>query len=104
MLRMLKHIKNLKSKRVLLRVDFNVPIDKSGVTDDTRIRETLPTIKFLLKKGARVIVITHLGRPQGKFVDGLKLDAVAKSLAKIIKKPVTKLTNCVGKSIEAAVK
>ena len=83
MLRTLKDLKNIKGKRVLVRVDFNVPIDKRGVTDDTRIRETLPTLKLLLKKGAKVIVMTHLGRPEGRVVDSLKLDAVAKALQKI---------------------
>lgn len=101
MLKTLKDIKNLKGKHVLLRVDFNVPIDKTGVTDDTRIRETLPTIKFLLKKKAKVIVITHLGRPEGKFVDGLKLDAVAQRLSKLLGKKVHKLHNCVGKAVLA---
>ncbi|MBI2638460.1 phosphoglycerate kinase [Candidatus Peregrinibacteria bacterium] len=104
MLRTLKHIKNLKGKRVLLRVDFNVPIDKRGVTDDTRIRETLPTIKFLLRKKAKVIVMTHLGRPEGHVVDSLKLDAVAACLKKLLGKKVEKLHNCVGKAVEAAVK
>lgn len=89
---------------MILRVDFNVPIDKRGVTDDTRIRETLPTIKFLLKKNAKVIVITHLGRPEGRVVDGLKLDAVATQLEKLLKKKVHKLHSCIGKKVEAQIK
>jgi phosphoglycerate kinase len=101
MLKTLKDIKNIKGKHVLLRVDFNVPIDKTGVTDDTRIKETLPTIKFLLKKNAKVIVMTHLGRPEGKIVDGLKLDAVAERLSKLLGKKVHKLHNCVGKAVLA---
>lgn len=104
MLRTIKQLKNLKGKRVLLRVDFNVPIDKRGITDDTRIRETLPTIKFLLRKGAKVIVITHLGRPEGHVVDSLKLDLVATRVQKLLVKKVEKLHNCVGKNVEAAVK
>lgn len=104
MLRTLKHIKSLKGKRVLLRVDFNVPIDKRGVTDDTRIRETLPTIKFLLRKKAKVIVMTHLGRPEGHVVDSLKLNAVAERLQKLLGKKIEKLHNCVGKSVEAGVR
>lgn len=104
MLRTLRHLKFLRNRRVILRVDFNVPIDKRGVTDDTRIRETLPTIKFLLKKGAKVIVITHLGRPEGHVVDSLKLDLVAGRVQKLLKKKAVKLHNCVGKSVEAAVK
>ena len=104
MLRTIRQIGNIKGKQALLRVDFNVPINKNGVTDDTRIRETLPTIKFLLKKKAKVIVITHLGRPEGKVVDSLKLDAVAAALQKLLKKPVEKLHNCIGKAVEAAIK
>lgn len=103
MLRTLKHLKNLRGKRVLLRVDFNVPIDKRGVTDDTRIRETLSTIKYLLRKRAKVIVITHLGRPEGKIVDGLKLDAVALRLQKLLGKKVKKLHNCIGKAVETEI-
>lgn len=102
-LRTLSRLKNIKGKRVLLRVDFNVPIDKRGVTDDTRIRETLPTVNYLLKHGARVIVITHLGRPEGKIVDGLKLTAVARALQKLLKKKVKKLDACVGPKVGAAV-
>lgn len=104
MLRTLRDMKNIEGKRVLLRVDFNVPIDKRGVTDDTRIRETLPTLKFLLKKGAKVVVITHLGRPEGKVVDGLKLDAIAKRLSTLLGKKVSKLSDCVGPRVEDAVK
>lgn len=104
MLHTLAQIKNLKGKRVLLRVDFNVPIDKHGVTDDTRIRETLPTINYLLKKKARVIVVTHLGRPEGKIVERLKLGAVSTRLSKLLEKRIKKLHNCVGKAVEAEVK
>ena len=100
MLRTLNQLKNIKGKRVLLRVDFNVPIDKRGVTDDTRICGTLPTIKFLLSRKAKVIVITHLGRPEGHIVDRLKLDAVAAHLGKLLKKKVSKLHNCIGKQVE----
>lgn len=104
MLRTIKHLKSLRGRRVLLRVDFNVPIDKRGITDDTRIRETLPTIKFLLRKGAKVIVMTHLGRPEGHVVDSLKLDLVAGRVQKLLGKKVVKLHNCVGRSVETAVK
>ena len=102
MLRTLKQLKNIKEKRVMLRVDFNVPIDRRGVTDDTRIRETLPTIKFLIKKGAKVIIITHLGRPEGRVVDSLKLDDVAKCLSKLLNKRVINIHGCTGKNVETA--
>lgn len=111
MLRTLKQIKNLKGKRVLLRVDFNVPMDARGrVSDDTRIRETLPTISYLLKKKACVIVVSHMGRPDGKVVKELRLDTVAKTLSKLLKKaspgfglPVKKLDDCVGEPVEKAI-
>lgn len=104
MLRTLKQLKNLKGKRILLRVDFNVPIDKRGVTDDTRIRQTLPTLQFLMKKKAKVIVMTHLGRPEGKIVDVLKLDVITLRLQKLLGKKVEKLHNCIGKLIETHIK
>ena len=104
MLRTLKQLKNIKGKRAVLRVDFNVPIDRRGVTDDTRIRETLPTIKFLVKKGAAVVIITHLGRPEGKTVDGLKLDAVAKQLSKLLHKPCKKIGSATDKTTAKRIK
>lgn len=100
MVKTLSSLKNLTGKRVLLRVDFNVPINKNGVSDITRIKETLPTINYLLKHKARVIVITHLGRPEGKIVEKLKLDAVAKALSQLLKKKVKKLSACVGPIVE----
>ncbi len=90
-------------KRVLMRVDFNVPIEKGKVADDTRIRETLPTIKYLLQKKAKVILMSHLGRPDGKIVKDLRLDPVAKQLSKLLKKPVKKLDDCIGQGVEKAV-
>lgn len=104
MINSIRQLKNIKGRHVLLRVDFNVPVDKNGVSDDTRIVETLPTIKLLLRKKAKVIVITHLGRPEGHVVDSLKLDAIATHLQKLLKKKVEKLHNCVGKSVEASIK
>lgn len=104
MLRTLKHLKNLKGKRVLLRVDFNVPISKKGINDDTRIRESLPTIKFLIRKGARLIVMTHLGRPEGHVVDSLKLDHVAARLQKLLKKKIHKLHGIIGNAVTSHVK
>lgn len=96
-LKTIEDIKNLKGKRVLLRVDFNVPLteaDTNGdraVAENTRIREALPTIKYLIKEGAKVIIVTHLGRPKGKIVDDLVLDPVARELEKLLKHPVEKL-------------
>ena len=94
---------NVSGKRVLMRVDFNVPLEKGKVMDDTRIRETLPTIKYLLQKKAIVILMSHLGRPDGKIVNGLRLDPIAKQLSKLLKKPVKKLDDCIGPKVEKAV-
>ncbi|MEK7524121.1 MAG: phosphoglycerate kinase [Patescibacteria group bacterium] len=103
MLRTLKQLKNLKGKRVLLRVDFNVPLEKGKVADDTRIKGTLPTIKFLLRKKAKVIIMSHLGRPDGKHVSGLTLDVVGRCLQKLLGRKVQKLHDCIGASVEKAV-
>ncbi|MFA5842359.1 MAG: phosphoglycerate kinase [Candidatus Gracilibacteria bacterium] len=97
--------KSLKAKRVLVRVDFNVPQDEKGrVTDATRLEESLPTIRFLVKNGARVILMSHLGRPTpGKFEKEFKLDPIAKVLSKLLKKPVKKLDVCIGDEVEKAI-
>ena len=92
-------------KRVLVRVDFNVPIDeKTGaITDDSRIRATLPTIKYLIERNARVILISHLGRPKGKVVDELRLTPVAQRLSQILGQQVGVTANCIGTEVEKSV-
>ncbi len=92
---------DVSGKRVLVRVDFNVPFDKEGhVTDDTRINAALPTIKYLTGAGARVILMSHLGRPKGKVDDRFKLDPVAERLQQLIGAPVQKADDCVGDEIK----
>ncbi|MFQ5813595.1 MAG: phosphoglycerate kinase [Anaerolineae bacterium] len=93
----------VEGKRVLMRVDFNVPLAEGKVTDDTRIRAVLPTINYLLEHGAKVILMSHLGRPKGKVVDDLRLDPVAERLSELLNRPVRKLDDCVGPEVEAAV-
>lgn len=96
---------NVSGKRALVRVDFNVPRDKAtgAITDDARMRAALPTIQYLLDHDAKVIVMSHLGRPKGKVVDELRLDKVGVHLAELLGRPVTKLDDCVGSEVEAAV-
>ena len=89
---------NLKGKRVIVRVDFNVPLDNElRITDDRRIQEALPTIKYILdQKAAKVILMSHLGRPDGKVVEKLRLNPVAKRLEGLLKQKVLYLDDCVG--------
>lgn len=89
-------------KRVLVRVDFNVPLDKSGrVEDDTRIRESLPTIQKLIHDGARVILMSHLGRPKGKRNMEFSLKPVAERLSELLGRPVQMANDCIGPEVEA---
>ena len=96
---------DVKGKRVLVRVDFNVPLDKktNEITDDKRIRETIPTIRFLIQHNAKVILCSHLGRPDGKAVDNLRMDNVAKRLEKLMSHHVKKLDDCIGEDVKHAV-
>ena len=95
----------LKGKRVLIRVDFNVPLDANQkITDDTRIRESLPTIKHALEQGAsRVILMSHLGRPDGKPNAAFSLKPVADHLAKLLGRPVVQASDCVGPAVVAEI-
>ena len=94
----------LKGKRVLLRVDFNVPLDKSlRVSDDTRIRAALPTIRYAMDKGAKVILISHLGRPQGKVIPEMSLRPVAVRLSELLGKEVRMAEDCVGEKVKAEI-
>lgn len=103
-LRTIKEVKVLRGKRVLVRVDFNVPLAKDGsVADDWKIRATVPTIEFLIKKGARIVLASHLGRPT-KPTDDLRLDAVAERLSRLLAHPVHKVSDCVGSTVTSAVK
>ncbi|MBD1372254.1 phosphoglycerate kinase [Hazenella sp. IB182357] len=94
----------VKDKRVFCRVDFNVPMQEGTITDDRRIRAALPTIKYLVEQGARVVLASHLGRPKGEVVEELRLDQVAERLAQLLEQPITKLDEAVGIEVEQKVK
>ena len=94
---------DLKGARVFIRVDFNVPITEGRLGDDTRIRETLPTIRLALERGATVVLASHLGRPKGKVNPQMSLRPVADRLAELIGVPVAFADDCVGESARQAV-
>ena len=95
---------NLKSKKVLVRVDFNVPLDENrNITDDTRIRAALPTIKYLLDQQAKVVLMSHLGRPKGQFKPEFSLKPVAKRLSELLGQEVTMAEDVIGESAQKAV-
>jgi len=87
---------DITGKKVLVRVDFNVPLDDDGnITDDSRIKAALPTIQFLLEKNSKIVLMSHLGRPKGKAVDELKMDIVATHLSVLLGQKVTKMDDCI---------
>jgi phosphoglycerate kinase len=95
---------DVAGKRVLVRVDLNVPLDEStgAISDDTRIKAVVPTIAYLVDRNARVILCSHLGRPKGKPVDALRLAPIAKRLSEIMSKPIATTRDCIGADVEQA--
>ena len=100
----IEKVKSLKNKKVLIRVDFNVPIENGKVKDDYRIVSALPTLNHLISAGAKVVIMAHLGDPGGKPVPELSLKPVAKRLSQLIKKPVHFVTETVGYKADEEVK
>jgi phosphoglycerate kinase len=101
----LKRLQDLtfKGKRVLVRVDYNVPMKGAKIEDNARIRETLKTLEFLIDGGAKIVLIAHLGRPKGKPEAKYTLKPIADELAKLLKKPVAFASDCVGPEADKAV-
>jgi len=96
---------DVKGKRILVRVDFNVPMDlRSGaITNDSRIRAAIPTIKYLIEHGARIILCTHLGRPKGKVIEELRTKPIASRLSQLLNLPVPTASDCIGPEVERAI-
>jgi 3-phosphoglycerate kinase len=93
----------LKGKRVLIRVDFNVPLDGKQITDDTRIKAALPTINYVIEHGGKAILMSHLGRPEGKVAPELSLEPVARRLGDLLGKDVIMAPDCIGDQVKAMV-
>src|SRR5258708_26113852 len=92
---------DVSGKRTLVRVDFNVPLDEAGqITDDTRIRASLPTIQYLLDRGASIVLMSHLGRPKGKVVESMRMTPVAARLSELLERPVALAPDCIGAETE----
>jgi phosphoglycerate kinase len=99
-IRTLDHL-DVGGRRVLLRVDFNVPMEGERIVDDSRIRQTLPTFRSLLDRGASIVVATHLGRPDGQVVEGLRVEPLAQRLSKLLGREVKVAVGVVGSEVEA---
>ncbi len=93
---------DVAGKKIIMRVDFNVPMEQGVITDDTRITASLPTIKYLLERNAALILMSHLGRPKGAFKQELSLKPVAEHLAEVLGQPVAFIPDCVGPQAEQA--
>jgi phosphoglycerate kinase len=94
---------DVKDKRCFVRVDFNVPMKDGSITDESRIKAALPTIRYLMSHGAKVILASHLGRPKGKVVPELRLDPVALRLGELLGQKVVKLNDCIGPEVSVYV-
>jgi phosphoglycerate kinase len=92
----------LRGKRVLMRVDFNVPVKDGRIENDRRLRASLPSIRYVLARGASLVLMSHLGRPDGQRIGKYSLGPVAERLQELLGAPVRFLPDCVGPSVEAA--
>ena len=99
-MRSIKEVKNLNNKKILLRLDLNVPLDKGIITDTTRIDKIIPTLKFLIKQNSKIIILSHVGRPKGKIINDLSLKPICEDLGnklnqnvKLISKNIKEIIN-----------
>ena len=95
---------DLKGKRVLIRVDFNVPLKNGVVTDNTRIKAALPTVQYILEQGASLVVMSHFGRPKGQKNPDFSMAPIAKEFEKLLGKPVKLASDVIGSEVETEVK
>ena len=102
-IRYLEHM-NVKGKRLLIRVDYNVPMDQGVIREDTRIRASIPTLKLALDKGAALVLCSHMGNPKGQVVPELSLKPVAAHLAGLLGRPVVMAPDCIGPEVEKMVR
>jgi phosphoglycerate kinase len=103
----IREVEDLQGKRVLVRADFNVPLGDDGIVDENeawRITATLPTLKYLLEKGAKIILMSHLGRPEGKVVEEMRLGPVQDRLSQMLDLSITKAPDCIGDTAAEAVR
>jgi phosphoglycerate kinase len=95
---------DVKGKRVLVRVDFNVPLNPNGsISDDGRIRAAIPTLEYLVEQGAKVIIVSHLGRPDGKSIPSMSLEVTGERLSELMRHPVRFIDKCIGPEVESGV-
>jgi phosphoglycerate kinase len=94
----------LKGRRVLMRVDFNVPLEGGSVANDKRIRAVLPTIRYIIERGGRLIIMSHLGRPKGERIPGMSLQPCVPVLSHLLGKKVSFINDCIGETVESTVK
>ena len=94
----IEDLENLEQKKVLIRLDLNVPLKNNQITDATRIEKILPTLNFLIKKNCNIVIISHIGRPKGKVIKGMTLKPISKKLASLLDRKVIFYKNVINEN------